>query len=120
VAGLRRALVIEAARLAPLVAYESLDDAQLDADRIATLLQAQEASAGDSYPALVNLRARVRRAVPGDAVLARLVTIERSDTPSLLLSYQLYGTVDRESEIIARNRASHPGALSGALRVLSG
>jgi prophage DNA circulation protein len=120
VAGLRRVLVIEAARLAPLVAYESLDDAQLDADRIATLLQAQEESAGDSYPALVNLRARVRRAVPGDAVLARLVTIERPSTPSLVLSYQLYGTVDRESEIVARNNIAHPGAISGSLQVLSG
>jgi prophage DNA circulation protein len=62
----------------------------------------------------------VRRAVPGDAVLARLVTVERPvAVPSLLLSYQLYGSVEREAELVDRNRTSHPGFMSGTLQALS-
>ncbi|KKK49066.1 hypothetical protein LCGC14_3138830, partial [marine sediment metagenome] len=91
------------------------------ADEIADALDAQAATAGDTvYPLLIHLRARVLRAVPGSAVLARLLTIERPTTvPSLLLSYGLYGDVDREGDVVTRNGVQHPAFVGGTLQVLS-
>jgi prophage DNA circulation protein len=120
-AALRRLLVIEAARALVSVSHETLEDAIADRTAVADRLEEQATTAGDtSYPALVELRAAVLRAVPGDAVLARQVTHEqRTSTPSLLLSYRLYGTVELEADIIARNAVQHPGFLSGSLLVLT-
>lgn len=120
-AALRRLLAIAAARLAALAAFESHEDATAARDLVAAALEEQAGLAGDAaYPALVQLRADLIRAVPGDAVLARILTIERRvSVPSLLLSYQLYGSVEQEADIAARNRARHPGFMAGVLTVLS-
>ncbi|HET7500656.1 MAG TPA: DNA circularization N-terminal domain-containing protein [Kofleriaceae bacterium] len=121
VAALRRVMVIEAARLAPRVPYASIEEATAARDRVASQLEEQAASAGDTaYPALVTLRTEVLRAVPGTAVLARIVTITRAmPIPSLVLAYQLYGSVAQEADILARNQIRHPGFVSGELKVLS-
>lgn len=118
---LRRVMAIEAARLAPLVAYVSIEEATATRDRVAAQLEEQSTSAGDTaFPALVTLRSDVLRAVPGSAVLASIVTITRPVAiPSLLLAYQLYGSVDQEADIIARNVIRHPGFVAGDLQVLS-
>lgn len=120
-AALRQWLAIEAARLLPAVVYETIDDAISDRDAVAIRLEEQASIADDTaYPALVQLRADVLRAVPGDTELARLVPLEqRIPIPSLLLSYRLYGTVESEVDIIARNGVQHPGFVSGSLEVLS-
>jgi prophage DNA circulation protein len=120
-AALRRVLAIEAARLLPTVVYETLDEAQSDVAIVVELLDEQALTAGDTaYPALVALRAALTRAVPGDAVLARVVTVERPvAVPALLLSYQLYGSLDKEEDLVQRNRVQHPGFLSGLLQALS-
>jgi prophage DNA circulation protein len=118
---LRRTMAIEAARLAPLVRYTSTEDATAARDRIAALLDEQAQTAGDgAYPALVDLRCQLLRAVPGSVALASIVTITRRIAiPSLVLAYQLYGSVDQEADIIARNRIQHPGFVTGDLKVLS-
>lgn len=120
-AALRRVLVIEAARITPLITFDHQDDARAARDEVVGLLEEQEQTAGDvAYPALVQLRADLSRAVPGDRVLARLITIERrTATPSILLAYQLYGSTQIEADVIARNRVRHPGFISGELKVLS-
>jgi prophage DNA circulation protein len=121
VAGLRRVMAIEAARLAPLVPYVSIEEATEARDRVAAQLEEQAAGAEDAaYPALVNLRSGVLRAVPGDTAFARIVTVTRNvATPSLLLAYQLYGSVELELDIVERNNVRHPGFLAGELQVLS-
>lgn len=121
VAALRRILAIEAARLMPSITFDHHDDAVAARDEFAALLIEQEGLAGDEvYPALVQLRTDVSRAIPGDAVLARLVTLDRHvPIPSLLLTYQLYGSVEDESDVVARNRTRHPGFMTGSLKVLS-
>jgi prophage DNA circulation protein len=121
-AALRRVLAVEAARVLPTVVYETIEDATEDRDAVAERLEEQALTAGDdAYPLLVRLRADVLRAVPGDSVLARLVTVQRPvAVPSLLLSYQVYGEIgDLEERVVARNRASHPGFMAGELKVLS-
>jgi prophage DNA circulation protein len=123
VAGLRRVLVIAAARLAVAAAaeFETLEEATDLRDEIAELLEEQAEGAGDeAYPALVQLRADLVRAVPGSAVLARLQTVSRPvPVPSVVLAYQLYGSTELEGDIVARNEARHPGFLVGELEVLS-
>jgi hypothetical protein len=121
-AALRRVMAIEAARLLPSIEYETIEDATGDRDAVADALDEQAETAGDTaYPALVQLRADLYRAIPGDAELARIVTFEQKiAVPSLLLSYQLYGAVDEwEERVIARNQAQHPGFMSGEIKVLS-
>lgn len=118
---LRRVTAVEAARLAPLVTFTSIEDAAAARDRIAAALEEQAALAGDTaYPALVNLRSEVLRAVPGERAFARVVTVTRPvAVPSLLLAYQLYGSVENEADILARNAVRHPGFVAGDLKVLS-
>lgn len=119
--GLRRVIAIEAARLAPLTAFASIEEAMVARDQIADLLDEQALLAGDTaYPALVELRTQVLRAVPGSNTFARVITITRRvEVPSLVLAYQLYGSVDQEADVIARNSIRHPGFVSGTLKVLS-
>lgn len=120
-AALRRIFAIEAARLLPSIEHETLEDATADRDAVVALLDEQLGLAGnDAYPALMDLRAAVVRAVPGDQVLARVLTVSRPvSLPSLLLSYQLYGTVDEEQDIIDRNMVQHPGFLPSSVKALS-
>lgn len=121
IAGLRRVIAIEAARLAPLVAFASIEEAMAARDQIADLLDEQALLAADTaYPALVQLRTQVLRAVPGSNTFARVLTITRRvEVPSLVLAYQLYDSVDQEADVIARNAIRHPGFVSGELKVLS-
>lgn len=121
VGALRRSLAIEAARHAPRVPFATLDDAVAARDQVAAAIEEQLEGAGDDvYAAMAQLRSDLVRAVPGEARLASVSTIApRVPVPSLVLSYQLYGSVDGEADLIARNRAPHPGFLSGSLQVLS-
>lgn len=118
---LRQLFLIEAARRLPLATYDTHDDATADRNELVERIDDQAATAGDTaFPALVELRASVLRAVPGDRALARVLTVERRvPVPSLVLSYQLYGSVEQEADILARNAAEHPGFLAGELKVLS-
>lgn len=119
--GVRRVMLAEAARLAPRVDHDSEDDAISDRDRILERIDEQSRTSGPAtYAALVQLRADVTRAVPGNRELARIVTEQRNEpTPALVLSYQLYGHTRNERDIVRRNRLQHPGFAVGRLRVLS-
>lgn len=118
---LRSAIAIAAARLAPVVPYATIDDATAARDQVAAILEEQAEAAGDTaYPALVDLRSGVLRAVPGGAEFAKVLTVTRNvPIPSLLLAYQLYGSVDLELDVVARNGVRHPGFVAGQLKVLS-
>lgn len=118
---LRSIMAIEAARLLPLVAFASIEEAAAARDAVAGMLEEQADVAGDTaYPALVDLRSEVSRAVPGGREFARVVTVTRSTPiPSLLLAYQLYGNVDNELDVVARNSIRNPGFIAGDLKVLS-
>lgn len=118
---LRQVMAIEAARIAPAIPFASIDDALAARDVIVGLLDDQAAIAGDTaYPTLVTLRSDVLAAVPGTSVFARTITVSRRIAiPSLLLAYQLYGSVDQELDVVARNGIAHPGFCRGDLKVLS-
>lgn len=120
-AALRQAVVIEAARIAPTVAYESIEQASTVRGTIIARIDELAGAAGDTvYPALVQLRADVSAAIPGDAVFARVTIVSRrSAVPSILLAFQLYGSVDKELDLVARNAIANPTFIFGDVRALS-
>lgn len=121
IGALQMVAVVESARLAPRGPYRSVEEAEMRRQQIADALEEQAATAGDdAYPALVQLRSDVLRAVPGGRVLAREAeVVQPSPVPSLVLAYQVHGSVDREQEIIERNSIRHPGFVAGTVKVLS-
>lgn len=115
----RRAAVVEAARLAPNADYETRDDALVTRDRIADRLDEEMETAGVSdtvFQALQQTRFAVVRGVPpANVALPNLVTLTPVVTvPALLLAYDLYEDPTREAEIVRRNRLRHPGFVPGA------
>lgn len=120
-AAIRRIVIIEAARNARRIAFPTIEDATAARSRIIKRLDTTLTGAGYiAYPAMADLRAALVLAVPGESVYSRIITVERnSSVPSLLLSYQLFGSVNQEQDLIARNKISHPGFMSGRLKALS-
>lgn len=118
---LKQTLIVEASRILPSVAYETTDDARSGVATIVGLIDEQaETASDDVYAKLMDLRGAVSRAVPGDAVLARIIVVKRVlADPSLLVTYRLYGSVAREAQIIARNSAPDPGFIAGDIEALS-
>lgn len=114
-------LISEAARIVTEVDFDSNEQAIEVRSRIIDALDALALTAGDAtYADIVNLRSSVLLAIPGDRALASIVTItQHTDTPSLALSYLLYGNVDSAADLVDRNGIAHPGYLSGPLNVLS-
>lgn len=80
------------------------------------------AAADATYAALVDLRAAIsadlasRPGLPGIRAYTPATTL-----PALVIAHTLYGDAAREADIVARNRPSHPGFVSGgqALEVLN-
>jgi len=67
------------------------------------------------YEQARDLRAKVAQAIPGvEKELPRIRNIElKQSMPSLVVSYDIYESVDREGEIIARNEIRHPAFVPG-------
>ncbi len=121
---IQRIAIIQAAELAILQKFLTYEQAVETREAITDLLDEQaETAADDTYPALLQLRADLVRAIPGDASeLARLASHTPAVTvPSLALAYSLYGSLDQEADLLARNRVENPGMIVGgtALEVLS-
>lgn len=120
----QRLAVVQAAALAIDATWDNYEAAVARRDAIAERLDDQaETAADDAYPTLLQLRADLVKAVPGDGQgLQHLVEHTPVATvPSLVLAHQLYGDVEREADIVTRNRVSHPGFVVGGtpLEVLS-
>lgn len=124
---IRTGIATQAARLAagaPVSAYESYQQAVAVRDAVLAVLDEQaEAAEDDAYDALVQLRAEVCRALPGETRnLPQLIAYTPAVTePSLVLAYRLYGSTVREGDLVARNQVRHPGFVVGGreLQVLS-
>lgn len=82
-----------------------------------------EATSDDTYPDLMALRASLVGALPGSSSdLPRLQHLTPGAVvPSLVLAHKLYGNLDREEDLIRRNRINNPGFIRGGveLEVLS-
>jgi prophage DNA circulation protein len=113
---IRTLAVVQTARLVLEEEHDSYEAAVALRDEISVRLDEQAEAAGDdAYAAIVQLRADLVRAVPGEASdLPRLVRYTPPVTvPSLVLAHRLYGNLDREADIVTRNRVAHPGFVVG-------
>jgi prophage DNA circulation protein len=116
--------VASAARFAGRAEFESFEQAAATRDRITELLDVEAETATDSvYQAIVDLRAALVAAVPGEGSdLPRLLNFTPPATlPSLVIAHRLHGNVDKELDLVARNKIRHPGFVLGGrvLEVLS-
>ncbi len=121
---IQRLALITAAQVAVQQTFVSYDDAIAARTRITDLLDEQsEIATDETYPQLLQLRADLVKAVPGDGSdLPHLTAYTPSATlPSLVVSQRLYGDVDGEADLVARNKVHHPGFVAGGveLEVLS-
>lgn len=121
---IQRVVVIQAAKLAVEQTFTSYEEAVRVRLSIVDLIDAQaETASDDTYPPLQQLRADLVNAVPGDGSdLPRLLTHTPPVTvPSLVLAHSLYGDLELEADVLARNRVVHPGFVPGSveLEVLS-
>ncbi len=119
----RRALLTQAAGMTGVMPLPVYDDAVRLRDETMTALDDESMAAYDTtYLALMDLRAKVYDDMTSRiANAARLREIRPPEVlPALALSYDLYESLDREGEIIARNRLRHPGFVPAEpLKVLS-
>lgn len=107
----QRLAAIRAAEVAPAQTYASFEAAVAARDSLTALIDEQaEVAEDDAYPALMQLRADLVKAVPGaDSDLPRLLRYTPgSVVPSLVLAHTLYGHLDLESDLLARNHVRNP------------
>jgi len=120
----RRGAARGAVKAASEVAWASFEDAIEARDLLQERLESMLLVADDnSYQQLMNLSEILTRAVPpADEDLPRVTTFEpRASIPAVLLAYRLYDDVDRDGDIVDRNRVRNPAFLPPEpLEVLSG
>lgn len=121
----QRLVLIEASVIAVAQTFDSYEDAVIARTSITDLMDAHAyATADDFYPTLQEIRGDLVTAVPGDALeLPHLISYTpRAVVPSLVLAHRLYGNLEREQDLIARNKIANPGIIAGGMKleVLSG
>lgn len=108
----RSALLAQAAGMTATMPLPVYDDAvKLRSETLAAIDTEMLDASDDGYLALTDLRAKVHTDMTSRIQnAARLREVQpREVMPALVLAYDLYETVDREGELIARNRLRHPG-----------
>jgi len=115
----QRAVIFSASSVLVDQVFTSYDDANAARDTLLDALDAHlEAVTDDSFADLLNLRASLVAAVP-DVDLPRLREVSPPVVlPSLVLAQRIWGNVDLELDLVARNHVRHPGFVSGPLEVL--
>ncbi len=120
----QRLALVHASEAAVEQEFASYDDAVNARKAIVDLIDLHTESVVDAtFPALLDLRSALVRAVPGDASdLPRIQHVTPVATiPSLVLAHNLYGDLEHEQELIERNRVANPLLVPGGveLEVLS-
>lgn len=112
---------IESAVALTEVEFGNLTDSQAYRSTVADTLDViMNETANDAlFVSLQDLRATVVRDVQArSGSLARQIAyVPPATVPALVLAYRLYGSVNREAEILALNRIVHPGFVPGHLPV---
>lgn len=120
----QRLALINAARLALNQTYANYTDATRTREMLVNLIDEQAGyAADDMFPALQQLRSDIVKAIPGeDTDLPRLLShTPRATLPSLVLAHKLYGNLDFEADLIARNKIKNACFVPGLvdLEILS-
>ena len=112
---IQRVALAQASKAAVSQSYASSNDALAARNTLLDAMDTIEANASDAvYAAIQDLRAKVSRHVPLASVgLPSLTKITPpAPTCSLVLAHALYGSLDLESDIAARNDIRNPGFIA--------
>lgn len=114
---IQAASLISLTGLLPLIEYDSLDEAEVFKSIVLTKIDYLSSVIVDDriYESLYELRKSIMIDMEQRSfTLSRLSNIILNEsTPALVLSFQLYGNLDQEEDLIKRNSALHPGFLPG-------
>lgn len=121
----RRAAMLQAARVAVREDFQTWDDAVGARDALADRIdREQETAAPQVYRALAGVRAALVRAVAQAAPeLPRLITVTpRVTEPAIVTAYRTFGAdpriaADRAEQLVMRNRIRHPLFVPGGSSV---
>lgn len=119
---MKQSAIVTAAGLVTVLDYDSLNEAEEYRDNIVKEINSvlEAGPSVDYSEALKDLRTSVIDAIEEKAInLSRLVEITFVEsTPALVLSYDLYGTVDYEQNILDRNQViDNPGFVPGGVPI---
>lgn len=117
VASIQRYCILRACQYAGTATYDSHQAAVAVRDQISAALDAAADNLNpEVYHQMTQVRSVIAATVPPRDDLSSVVSHTPPATiPSLVLAYQLYGSVSLEDDLIARNRAlvPHPGFVRG-------
>lgn len=119
----RQSLLVQVSGMTAAMPLPVYDDATKLRSELLIALDDEAAVANDTtYLALTDVRAKVfddmNTRIQGSARLMDIKSINVQ--PALVIAYDLYESIDRESEILARNKVQHPGFVPAeTLKVLS-
>ena len=109
------------ARAAVTEVFDSIDSATARRNEVRDFIEEllNETDNDDLFQSLVQLNAAIVSAIPDeDAVLPNIKTLTTNiTTNSLVLNYQIYGNLDRESDIISRNLIKNPAFILGQTEI---
>lgn len=115
---IRRASLIEAARVSARMNFTSYDQAVATRNQLGLALDRERQNAPDPvFRALTELHAATARDITArGGNLARVTTVRAPDTlPAVVVAHRLFGDATRADELVARNRLSHPGFVPGGV-----
>ena len=122
----RRLAVVNAVQVAPLATYTSVEDANAELQDLFDAINSQMNFTGvpdDFYQLLHQLKYELKAAIPpATQKLPSIINLKvPATTNSILMSYSLYGDLEKESEIVTRNDLKYPGFIQGGeiVKVLS-
>lgn len=95
--------------------FASLDEAVAARAELIEVIEAQkEVADDDAFQALEQVRIALQQAVPSsEQQLSSIIELQVDDSqPSLVLSYDVFESLDPEADIIDRNKISRPGFIA--------
>lgn len=108
---------IAAAQTATKLLYDSHETAVEVGDELSAAIEAHVSESEDDVlsGALLDLQVVLRQHMKDVAArLPRIVTYTpQTALPACVIAYQVYGSLDREDDIVARNNVQHPGFCRG-------
>lgn len=115
----RRQILAKCVEVANAATFDIFEDAKTVRDALIAQIEAELDSEGDDavWHALEDLRVGVLLAIPIPSEQAQEVTtfVPTNTTSSIVVAHRLYGDLDRELEIVARNNIPHPGFVAGGV-----
>lgn len=100
--------------------FDNYEDAEASRSAVTAVIDAHlEIATDDTFGAFTDLRSALVEAVPGpDTDLPHLQRYTPpAVVPSLLLVHRLYGDLQREEDVIRRNRLRHPGFVAAGVEL---